>query len=53
MGVVISCLLLYALLVAPFMTFRANRIVQGETRTVFEALPASAAAIITTVVLLA
>ena len=52
-GVVISCLLLYALLVAPFMTFRANRIVQGETRTVFEALPASAAAIITTVVLLA
>jgi osmoprotectant transport system permease protein len=35
------------------MTFRANRIVQGETRTVFEALPASAAAIITTVVLLA
>lgn len=52
-GVLISCLLLYALLASPFMTFRANRIVQGETRTVFEALPASAAAVLTTVILVA
>lgn len=52
-GVVISCLLLYALFASPFMTFRANRIVQGETRTVFEALPGSAATVLTTVVLLA
>ena len=51
-GVVISCLLLYALFASPFMTFRANRIVQGETRTVFEALPGSAATVLVTIVLL-
>ncbi|MCZ7494269.1 ABC transporter permease [Agrobacterium rhizogenes] len=51
-GVVISCLLLYALFASPFITFRANRIVQGETRTVFEALPGSAATVLVTIVLL-
>ncbi|QXC50681.1 ABC transporter permease [Agrobacterium salinitolerans] len=50
-GVVISSLLLYALFASPFMTLRANRIVQGETRTVFEALPGSAATLLVTIVL--
>jgi osmoprotectant transport system permease protein len=52
-GVLISCLLLYALFASPFMTLRANRIVQGETRTIFEALPVSAATILVAIILLA
>lgn len=51
-GVLISCLLLYALFASPFMTFRANRIVQGETRTIFEALPATAAAPLIAIIIL-
>lgn len=52
-GVLISCLLLYALIASPFMTFRANRIVQGEARTIFEALPASAASLLVIIILVA
>ncbi|WP_418136287.1 ABC transporter permease [Agrobacterium sp. El2ro-1b] len=52
-GVLISCLLLYALFASPFMTFRANRIVQGETRTIFEALPSTAATLLAAIILLA
>ncbi|SDB40223.1 osmoprotectant transport system permease protein [Agrobacterium fabrum] len=52
-GVLISCLLLYALFASPFMTFRANRIVQGETRTIFEALPSAAATLLAAIILLA
>lgn len=39
-GVIIAALLFYTLLLLPFATFRANRIIQGETRSIFEALPA-------------
>ncbi|HCD85426.1 MAG TPA: ABC transporter permease [Agrobacterium sp.] len=53
MGVLISCLLLYALFASPFMTFRANRIIQGETRTIFEALPVSSAALLAAIILVA
>lgn len=52
-GVLISCLLLYALFASPFMTFRANRIAQGETRTIFEALPSTAATLLAAIILLA
>ncbi|MFS8122099.1 ABC transporter permease [Rhizobium sp. BR 250] len=52
-GGLISCLLLYALFASPFMTFRANRIVQGETRTIFEALPSPAATLLAAIILLA
>ena len=52
-GVLISCLLLYALFAAPFMTFRANRIIQGETRTIFEALPVAAATLLVAIIVVA
>lgn len=52
-GVLISCLLLYALFASPFMTFRANRIIQGETRTIFEALPVPAATLLAAIILVA
>lgn len=52
-GVLISCLLLYALFASPFMTLRANRIIQGETRTIFEALPVSSAALLAAIILVA
>lgn len=52
-GVLISCLLLYALFAAPFMTFRANRIIQGETRTIFEALPVAAASLLVAIIIVA
>lgn len=52
-GVLISCLLLYALFASPFMTFRANRIIQGETLTIFEALPVSSAALLAAIILVA
>ena len=40
LGVVIVAILAYGAAVAPFATFRANRIVPGEGRTILEALPA-------------
>lgn len=52
-GVLISCLLLYALAASPFMTFRANRIIQGETRTIFEALPVAAATLLVVIIVVA
>ncbi|MCA1866209.1 ABC transporter permease [Agrobacterium genomosp. 3] len=52
-GVLISCLLLYALFASPFMIFRANRIVQGEARTIFEALTPMAAAFLVAIILIA
>ncbi|ASY65695.1 L-proline glycine betaine ABC transport system permease protein ProW (plasmid) [Sinorhizobium sojae CCBAU 05684] len=39
LGVIIAALAVYGAFLAPFATFRANRIVQGETRTILEALP--------------
>lgn len=42
LGVVIALLIAYGALVAPFATFRANRIVPGEAKTILDALPAGA-----------
>lgn len=39
LGVVIAAIAAYACLAAPFATFRANRIVPGEARSMLEALP--------------
>lgn len=38
-GVVISAIMIYALAAMPFATARANRIVQGETKSILDALP--------------
>jgi osmoprotectant transport system permease protein len=40
LGVLIALILAYGAASAPFATFRANRIVPGEGRTILEALPA-------------
>lgn len=39
LGVVIATIAAYGAFVAPFATFRANRIVAGEARSILEALP--------------
>ena len=39
LGVVIAAIVVYAALFAPFATFRANRIVPGQGRSILEALP--------------
>ncbi|MBZ9744370.1 ABC transporter permease [Mesorhizobium sp. CO1-1-7] len=39
LGVVIAALAAYAAFLAPFATFRANRIVPGQARSIVEALP--------------
>lgn len=44
LGAVIALIAFYAAMFAPLATFRANRIVPGEARTVFAALPDWAAA---------
>ncbi|MBZ9678955.1 ABC transporter permease [Mesorhizobium sp. ES1-1] len=41
LGVVIAIITAYAVLLAPFATFRANRIVPGSARSILEALPAA------------
>lgn len=38
-GALIAALLVYALVALPFATFRANRIIQGETRGILDAMP--------------
>nr|WP_210307813.1 ABC transporter permease [Aminobacter niigataensis] len=42
MGVVIAAITAYGAFLAPFATFRANRIVAGEPRSILEALPSPA-----------
>ncbi|CDX31634.1 putative transporter subunit: permease component of ABC superfamily [Mesorhizobium plurifarium] len=39
LGIVIAAIVAYAALFAPFATFRANRIVPGQARSILEALP--------------
>lgn len=39
LGIVIAAIVAYAALVAPFATFRANRIVPGQAHSILEALP--------------
>ncbi len=46
LGVIIAALTAYGALLAPFATFRANRIVAGEGRSISEALPPTWAAIV-------
>lgn len=41
-GVLISAIMIYALAAMPFATVRANRIVQGETKSLMDALPLTA-----------
>ncbi|RWN28227.1 MAG: ABC transporter permease [Mesorhizobium sp.] len=41
LGVVIATISAYAAFAAPFATFRANRIVPGQARSILEALPAT------------
>lgn len=41
-GVLTCALLLYAVLIPPFVSFRANRIVQGEARFLLDSLPGAA-----------
>lgn len=41
LGVVIAVIAAYAAFLAPFATFRANRIVPGQARSILEALPAT------------
>ncbi|HET7411920.1 MAG TPA: hypothetical protein VFJ18_04580, partial [Pararhizobium sp.] len=53
LGVVIAIIAAFGALVAPFATFRANRIVAGEARSIIEALPSWAAALLLAVVAVA
>ena len=39
LGIVLAVLIALALIASPFVTYRANRIVSGEARSLFEALP--------------
>jgi len=46
LGVVIAAIVAYAALFAPFATFRANRIVPGQARSILEALPPTLGALL-------
>ncbi|WP_312363941.1 ABC transporter permease [Ensifer sp.] len=46
LGVIIAALTAYGAFLAPFATFRANRIVAGEGRSISEALPPTWAALV-------
>ncbi|HXV31725.1 MAG TPA: ABC transporter permease [Sinorhizobium sp.] len=41
LGVIIAALAVYGAFLAPFATYRANRIVQGDAKAILEALPPS------------
>ncbi|MET3792193.1 osmoprotectant transport system permease protein [Aquamicrobium terrae] len=53
LGVVIAAIAFYACLAAPFATFRANRIVPGEARSLLEALPPIAGGALAAVIVIA
>ena len=53
LGVLIAGLSAYALLFAPLMTFRVNRIVPGEGRMLWDSLPAQAGLLFAVIVLAA
>jgi osmoprotectant transport system permease protein len=50
-GMLIGALTLYGATVAPFATARANRIVQGEARSILEALPSPINALLLAIIL--
>jgi osmoprotectant transport system permease protein len=51
--VVIAAIAAYAAFLAPFATFRANRIVPGQARSILEALPATAGPLLMAIVIVA
>ncbi|MER9056546.1 ABC transporter permease [Mesorhizobium sp. M0213] len=53
LGVVIAAISAYAAFAAPFATFRANRIVPGETRSIVESLPATVGPLLMAIVVAA
>lgn len=53
LGVVIAAIAAYAAFAAPFATFRANRIVPGQARSILEALPTATGALLLAVIVAA
>ncbi|MBA1143726.1 ABC transporter permease [Mesorhizobium neociceri] len=53
LGVVIAAIVAYAAFFASFATFRANRIVPGEARSILEALPAAVGPLLLAIVVVA
>lgn len=53
LGVVIAAISAYAAFAAPFATFRANRIVPGQARSILEALPATTGALLLAIIIVA
>ncbi|ESY03631.1 ABC transporter permease [Mesorhizobium sp. LNJC399B00] len=53
LGVVIAAIVAYAAFFASFATFRANRIVPGEARSILEALPATIGPLLLAIVVVA
>ncbi len=53
LGVVIAAIVAYAAFLAPFATFRANRIVPGEARSILEALTAALGPLLLAIVIVA
>ncbi|MET3592938.1 MULTISPECIES: ABC transporter permease [Mesorhizobium] len=51
LGVVIAVIVTYAAFAAPFATFRANRIVPGQARSILEALPPTLGALLLAIVI--
>lgn len=53
LGVVIAAISAYAAFAAPFATFRANRIVPGQARSILEALPATTGTLLLAIIVVA
>ncbi|RWC56276.1 ABC transporter permease [Mesorhizobium sp.] len=53
LGVVIAAISAYAAFAAPFATFRANRIVPGQARSIIEALPATTGPLLLVIIVVA
>lgn len=53
LGVVIAAIVAYAAFAAPFATFRANRIVPGQARSILEALPTATGALLLAIIVAA
>ncbi|RWB30626.1 MAG: ABC transporter permease [Mesorhizobium sp.] len=53
LGVVIAAIVAYAAFAAPFATFRANRIVPGEARSILDSLPAAVGPLLLAILVIA
>ncbi|WP_457152671.1 ABC transporter permease [Mesorhizobium sp. P5_C1] len=53
LGVVIAAIVAYAAFAAPFATFRANRIVPGQARSILEALPTATGTLLLAIIVAA